>query len=145
MNKVLAAIVSIVIAAPSWAQMTPEGLWRNVDDKTGEAKAEIRIKADAQGVLSGVLERRLTKDAKPDDVCKECSDDRKDKPLLGLEIIRNARKADGKDQWEGGKILDPENGRNYTLRLTPIEGGKKLEVRGSIGPFGRTQTWIRVQ
>lgn len=145
MNKALTAIVFIVIAAPSWAQMTPEGLWRNVDDKTGEAKAEIRIKADGQGVLSGVLERRLTKDAKPDDVCKECSDDRKDKPLLGLEIIRNARKADGKDQWEGGKILDPENGRNYTLRLTPIEGGKKLEVRGSIGPFGRTQTWIRVQ
>ncbi|MCZ2405929.1 MAG: DUF2147 domain-containing protein [Burkholderiales bacterium] len=145
MNKALAAIVSIVVAAPSWAQMTPEGLWRNVDDKTGEAKAEIRIKADGQGVLSGLLERRLTKDAKPDDLCKECSDDRKDKPLLGLEIIRNAKKADGKDVWEGGKILDPENGRNYTLRLTPIEGGKKLEVRGSIGPFGRTQTWIRVQ
>ena len=78
-------------------------------------------------------------------VCKECSDDRKDKPLLGLEIIRGAKKAEGKDVWEGGKILDPENGRNYTLRMTPVEGGKKLEVRGSIGPFGRTQTWVRVQ
>jgi uncharacterized protein (DUF2147 family) len=78
-------------------------------------------------------------------VCKECNDDRKDKPLLGLEIIRGAKKAEGKDVWEGGKILDPENGRNYTLRLTPIEGGKKLEVRGSFGPFGRTQTWTRVQ
>ena len=51
----------------------------------------------------------------------------------------------GKDVWEGGKILDPENGKTYTLRMTPIEDGKKLEVRGSIGPFGRTQTWIRVQ
>ena len=76
---------------------------------------------------------------------KECDDDRKDKPLLGLEIIRGAKKAEGKDVWEGGKILDPENGRNYTLRLTPTEGGKKLEVRGSIGPFGRTQTWQRVE
>ena len=47
--------------------------------------------------------------------------------------------------WEDGKILDPENGKFYTLRLTPIEGGKKLEVRGSIGPFGRTQTWQRVE
>ncbi len=55
------------------------------------------------------------------------------------------RRPSGKDVWEGGKILDPENGRNYTLRLTPIEGGKKLEVRGSIGPFGSTQTWIRIQ
>ncbi len=77
--------------------------------------------------------------------CSKCEGDRKDKPVLGLEIIRGAKKADGKDVWEGGKILDPENGRNYTLRLTPIEGGKKLEVRGSIGPFGRTQTWIRIQ
>ena len=145
MNKALAAIVFAVIAAPTWAQMTPEGLWRNIDDKTGEAKAEIRIQGNGAGVLTGVLEKRLAKDAKPDDLCKECSDDRKDKPLLGLEIIRNAKKADGKDVWEGGKILDPENGRNYTLRMTPIEGGKKLEVRGSFGPFGRTQTWVRVQ
>jgi uncharacterized protein (DUF2147 family) len=146
------AVVAIIFAAgmvPAWAQMTPEGLWRNIDDKTGEAKAEIRIRADAAGTLTGVLEKRLTKDAKPDDLCKECSDDRKDKPLIGLELIRGAKKAEGKDSaqpvWEGGKILDPENGRNYTLRLTPIEGGKKLEVRGSIGPFGRTQTWVRVQ
>ena len=53
--------------------------------------------------------------------------------------------AEGKDVWEDGKILDPENGKNYTLRLTPIEGGKKLEVRGSVFGIGRTQTWVRVQ
>ncbi|PIF28801.1 uncharacterized protein DUF2147 [Acidovorax sp. 56] len=145
MFKAVAAIVLVAIGAPVWAQMTPEGLWRNVDDKTGEAKAEIRIRDTGAGGLLGVLEKRLSKDAKPDDVCKECSDDRKDKPVLGLEIIRGAKKAEDKDVWEGGKILDPENGRNYTLRLTPIDGGKKLEVRGSIGPFGRTQTWIRLQ
>lgn len=142
------AVIAIVFAASSvsvWAQATPEGLWRNIDDKTGEAKAEIRIRDVGGGVLNGALEKRLTKDAKPTDVCDECSDDRKGKPILGLEIIRGAKKADGKEVWEGGKILDPENGRNYTLRMTPVEGGKKLEVRGSIGPFGRTQTWIRIQ
>ena len=144
MYKALAAIVLVVSAVPAWAQMTPEGLWRNIDDKTGEAKAEIRIR-DNGGALFGMLEKRLARDAKPDDLCNECGDDRKDKPLLGLEIIRGAKKAEGKDVWEGGKILDPENGRNYTLRMTPIDGGKKLEVRGSIGPFGRTQTWVRVQ
>ena len=133
------------MGAGAWDQMNPEGVWSNVDDKTGAAKADIRRAATGAGGLLGVLEKRLSKDAKPDDVCKECTDDRKDKPVLGLEIIRGAKKADGKDVWEGGKILDPENGRNYTLRLTPIEGGKKLEVRGSIGPFGRTQTWIRIQ
>ena len=144
MSKAVEASIIVAFSVPSWAQMTPEGLWRNIDDKTGEAKAEIRIRDNA-GALTGVLEKRLAKDAKPDDLCKECSDDRKDKPLLGLEIIRGAKKAEGKGAWEGGKILDPQSGRNYTLRITPVEGGKKLEVRGSIGPFGRTQTWVRVQ
>ena len=65
--------------------------------------------------------------------------------MIGLEIIRGARQAEGRAVWEGGRILDPEDGRSYTLRLTPIEEGRKLQVRGSIGPFGRTQTWVRVQ
>jgi uncharacterized protein (DUF2147 family) len=76
--------------------------------------------------------------------CDKCSDDRKNQPVLGLEIIRGAKKASNKDVWEDGEILDPENGKTYGLRLTPIEGGAKLEVRGSFGPFGRTQTWVRV-
>lgn len=144
MYRALTAIVLGALAVPALAQMTPVGLWRNVDDKTGEAKAEIRI-VESAGVLSGKIATRLGKDVQPDDVCDKCSDDRKDKPILGLEIIRGAKKAEGKELWEGGKILDPENGRNYTLRLTPAEGGKKLEVRGSFGPFGRTQTWVRIQ
>jgi uncharacterized protein (DUF2147 family) len=119
-------------------------MWRSVDDKTGEAKAEIRI-TESGGALSGRIEKRLTRTAKPEDTCKECKDERKDQPLLGMEILRGARKAEGKDVWEGGKILDPENGREYSLRLTPVDGGQKLDVRGSIGPFGRTQTWVRVQ
>lgn len=141
-NIVLAAFLMTAVSA--FAQMTPVGLWQSIDDKTGAAKAEIRI-TESGGVLNGKLEKVLRKDAKPDEVCTECSDDRKGKPMVGLELIRGAKKAEGKDVWEDGKILDPENGRNYSLKLTPVEGGKKLEVRGSIGPFGRTQTWIRVQ
>ena len=126
------------------AQNSPVGLWRNVDDKTGEARAEVRI-TERDGALFGRIEKRLAADAKPDAVCTQCSDDRKGQPMTGLEIIRGAKKAAGKDVWEDGKILDPENGRNYTLRLTPVDGGRKLEVRGSLGPFGRTQTWLRIQ
>ena len=143
MKRALVAIISGVVAFSAWAQSTPVGLWRSFDDKTGEAKGEVRI-TDNGGVLSGKLEKRLLKTAKPDDVCIECSDERKGQPLIGLEIIRGAKKADGNDVWEGGKILDPENGRSYTLKMTPIEDGKKLEVRGSFGPFGRTQTWVRL-
>jgi uncharacterized protein (DUF2147 family) len=144
--RIKSAMTALLLlgSASVLAQMSPAGLWRNIDDKTGEAKAEIRI-VDNGGVLSGKIEKRLSKDAKPDAKCEECKDDRKDKPMDGLEIIRGAKKSADKDVWEGGKILDPENGRDYTLRMTPIEGGKKLEVRGSFGPFGRTQTWVRAQ
>jgi len=144
MIKQILIAASLLTSAAAFAQMTPVGLWNSIDDKTGAAKAEIRI-VESAGVLSGKLEKVLRKDAKPDEVCTECTDDRKGKPMVGLELIRGAKKAEGKDVWEDGKILDPENGRNYSLKLTPIEGGKKLEVRGSIGPFGRTQTWVRVQ
>ena len=142
--KALVAFAAAALAGAALAQATPVGLWRNVDDKTGEAKAEVRI-VDNGGVLSGRIEKRLLKDARPDDVCEKCTDDRKGKPLVGLEIIRGARQAEGKDSWEGGRILDPENGKEYTLRLAPLDGGGKLQVRGYIGPFYRTQTWVRVQ
>ena len=127
----------------TFAQMTPEGLWRNVDDKTGEAKAEIRIAATPAGALNGRIEKSLTQGSEP--ICTLCTDDRKDKPKVGMEIIRGAKKAESGAVWEGGKILDPENGKEYTLRLSPIEEGKKLQVRGYIGPFYRTQVWTRIE
>ena len=137
--------LTLLVAAPSvWAQMTPVGLWRSVDEGTGQPKSEVRI-TEHGGVLSGKVEKLLRPGADPQAVCTACTDERKDQPMVGLEIIRGAQQAAGKTVWEGGKILDPENGKTYTLRLTPIEGGAKLEVRGSIGPFGRTQTWQRVQ
>ncbi|WP_369644811.1 DUF2147 domain-containing protein [Variovorax sp. V118] len=144
MKAMLAAVLFTVTAASAMAQSTPVGLWRNVDDKTGEAKAEIRI-AETNGALLGRIEKSLKKDTKPDATCDECADDRKGKPIAGLEIIRGGKKAEGKDVWEGGKILDPENGKEYRASFTPIDGGKKLEVRGYLGPFWRTQTWNRVQ
>jgi uncharacterized protein (DUF2147 family) len=137
-----AAIVFAALAPAAWAQApaSPVGLWRNVDDKTGEAKAEIRI-AEQGGVLVGRIERSLKAGAGT--TCDACTDDRKDKPIAGLEIIRGAKKGEG-DSWEGGRILDPENGKEYRLSMTP-EGSTKLRVRGYIGPFFRTQTWTRVQ
>jgi uncharacterized protein (DUF2147 family) len=137
-------IAALATATTAFAQASAAGVWHSIDDKTGEPKAQIRI-SEMAGLLNGRIEKLLRKDAKPDEKCDECKDDRKDKPMVGLEIIRGAKKAPDKDVWEGGKILDPENGREYTLRLTPVEGGKKLDVRGSFGPFGRTQTWVRVQ
>ena len=144
MKKTFAAVLFAVTAASAMAQVTPVGLWRNVDDKTGEVKAEIRID-ETNGALLGRIEKALGKDAKPGATCDECSDDRKGKPMVGLDIIRGGKKAEGKEVWEGGKILDPENGKEYRASYTPVDGGKKLEVRGSVLGIGRTQTWTRVQ
>jgi uncharacterized protein (DUF2147 family) len=143
-QRTLLAVAVLTASGFACAQMSPVGTWNTIDDVTKAIKSEIVV-TETAGVLSGKVTKLLRKDVDQKAVCKECTDDRKDKPLVGLEIIRGAKKADGKDVWEGGKILDPENGKNYTLHLTPIEGGKKLEVRGSVFGMGRTQTWVRVQ
>ena len=139
------AVAAICVVGGAQAQITPVGNWHSIDDKTGEIKSQIQI-SESDGVVSGRIEKLLRKDADQKAVCKECTDDRKDKPLLGLEIIRGAKKVDGKEVWEGGHIVDPDNGTVYKLKMTPIEGGKKLEVRGVVGlaSLGRTQTSVRV-
>jgi uncharacterized protein (DUF2147 family) len=147
MIKTIVSLSLGLLNLSALAQMTPVGLWRSIDDATQKAQAEIRISQNAAGVLSGVVERSLVTPPSAETHCNLCTDDRKGQPKIGMEIIRGGQQGDGKMVWEGGKILDPENGKNYSLRLTPIEGGKKLEVRGYIGAplLGRTQTWLRVQ
>jgi uncharacterized protein (DUF2147 family) len=144
LNRFFAGFAFIAMASAALAQNTPVGKWHSVDDKTQEIKSEITI-TENNGMLTGKVSKLLRKDAKPDAVCEECKEDRKGKPMLGLEIIRGARKDGAESVWTGGKILDPENGKEYSLKLTPEDGGKQLAVRGSIGPFGRTQTWVRTQ
>jgi uncharacterized protein (DUF2147 family) len=144
MKFFMTGLALLAFAASAAGQNTPVGKWHSIDDKTKELKSEITV-TETAGVVSGKVTKLLRKEAKQDAVCDKCSDDRKDKPILGLEIIRGAKKEANEDVWTSGKILDPENGKEYTLKLTPEEGGKKLAVRGSIGPFGRTQTWVRVE
>ena len=129
------------------AQASPEGLWKTVDDETKKEKSLVRVVA-ADGVIAGRIEKLLDPATKPDAVCEKCTDERKDRPLIGLTIIRNVRKSSGDDSlWDGGDILDPGNGKVYRVRLRLVEEGRKLEVRGYIGaPFlGRTQVWHRVE
>ncbi len=130
----------ITVAAQAQAD-SPVGLWRNIDDKTGESKGLIRITENG-GALTGRIEAILTK-GQEDARCEHCEGDLKDKPVKGMTILQGLRK--DKDHWDGGTVLDPNNGKFYKARLKLIEGGKKLELRGYIGTplLGRTQTWIR--
>ena len=145
MIRTAIAIVVGLSSISAMAQMSPVGLWKTIDDKDGSVKSEIRV-TQTDGVITGKIEKILDPKAKPDEKCVECTDDRKDQSTLGLEIIRGVRKAEGKDVWEGGTIVEPSTGKIYKVKMTPIEGGAKLEMRGFIGfsLLGRTQTWIRV-
>ncbi|MFN3295195.1 DUF2147 domain-containing protein [Caldimonas sp.] len=141
-----------LIAAAAWllsgfVQASPVGLWKTIDDATKKEKSLVRI-TEQGGVLSGRIEKLLDPQSKPDAVCDKCSDERKGQAIVGLNIIRNVRQnADDASIWEGGDILDPNNGKVYRVRLKPVDGGKKLEVRGYIGAplLGRTQVWQRVE
>ena len=136
-------LLAMALSTAAQAQMTPVGTWHSIDDATGKPKAEIIIR-DSGGVLVGKVERSLqAPSAEP--LCNLCTDDRKGQPKIGMEIIRGAQRSGADAVWEGGTIVDPENGKVYKLRLTPQDGGKTLQVRGYIGPFYRNQHWQRVQ
>ena len=144
--KTWIAITLIAAAGAVSAQSTPVGVWKTIDDKTKTERAQIRI-TESGGVYSGKIEKLLAADAQQDGVCDKCSDDRKDKPMIGLEVIRGVKRGEAENTWEGGTILDAAEGKVYKVRMQPADGGKKLEVRGYVGMpmLGRTQTWIRVE
>ena len=145
MKTLLASLLLYAAAGSALAQSTPAGLWKTIDDETKVEKSLVRI-IDAGGVLLGKVEKILSD--KPDAKCLECTDERKGQPVQGMTILRDIKPdPDDKALWIGGDILDPNNGKVYKVRLKPVDGGKKLEVRGYIGTplLGRTQTWLRVE
>ena len=120
---------------------TPVGRWKTVDDHTGKPRSIVSI-YQQNGKLFGKVESSLDP-ARAGRRCDRCKDDRKDKPVVGMVIIRNLVK-DG-DEYNGGDILDPDNGTIYRCKIWLTDGGNKLSVRGYVGIslFGRSQTWIR--
>ncbi len=133
--------VLFFLAAQVFAQsLDPVGVWKTIDDKTGRPKALVRI-FERNGELFGKIEQGL--DERKNRVCDLCKDERKNQPLVGMEIIRHMKKS-GKE-YSGGDILDPDNGNVYKCKLKVDDSGKKLLVRGFIGfsLLGRNQTWVR--
>ena len=116
-------VLLALMSGVAMAQTTPVGLWRSIDDNTGAAKAEIRIREGADGVLTGVIERALIKSEHPN--CDLCTDDRKGQPKVGMEIIRGARKV-------AEQILE-EDGGSGLLQIQVSENVPKDAWRESYG------------
>jgi uncharacterized protein (DUF2147 family) len=143
--KLLAFCITAALSiAPAFANdSSPVGLWKNIDDVSGKPKALIRI-TESNGVLQGKIEqlfREPAEDQAPK--CDKCEGARKDQPIVGMTILSGLKK-DG-EEYAGGEILDPNNGKVYKSKMHLTDSGKKLSVRGYIGVpmLGRSQVWVR--
>jgi uncharacterized protein (DUF2147 family) len=118
------------------------GQWRTIDDETGEEKSVVEV-FEKDGEIFGKVVKILRPE-KRDALCVKCEGDEKNKPVLGLTIIKNM-KPSGK-YYKEGTIFDPTNGKKYTCRLfVDSEDPDKLQVRGYIGFLYSTQYWLRVK
>lgn len=139
----LFAVPLLAVSFSAFAQETPVGTWTTIDDATGKPKSTVEIYETRNGSLAGRVVEVMNSEQGDNPICKECEGERKDKPIEGMVILWGAKQDGG--AWKGGKILDPASGKVYSLKMEPIEGGAKLEVRGFMGfsLLGRTQTWVR--
>jgi uncharacterized protein (DUF2147 family) len=121
------------------------GKWKTIDDKTGITKSYVSI-SEKDGKFYGHVTEILDEETKgTNPICELCKGDKKNQPIEGLEIFWNMEHDKG-NKWEGGKILDPENGKVYGCKLE-LESADKLKVRGFLGfaALGRNQFWYRAE
>ena len=143
--KTLLIALPLALAAATAAHAdntSAEGRWRQIDPDTGRAKSIVEISRGGNGQLAGKI-IELLNPSKPNPTCDKCSDDRKNKPITGMEIIRGMQ-ADGAGKWKNGKILKPDEGKVYNSKMQLIDGGKKLEVSGCVAFICKSQTWERL-
>lgn len=140
MKKVALLLLGMIGVLSVNAQNDIVGVWKAIDDKDGEPSSNIEIYEEG-----GEYKAKIIKvyDEPSDVVCEKCEGDKKDQPIVGLEIMWGMTK--GSKSWSGGRILDPEEGNDYKCKIT-LNGSDKLNLRGYIGlpALGRTQVWHRL-
>lgn len=142
MMRYFAVFAFVLFYTWTFGQNSPEGIWKTIDDETGEAKSYVEIYQDGSQYNGKVVELLLNED---DLVCELCSGKRKNKPVLGMNVIEGLKKY--KNYWKGGIIVDPKNGNEYGCSVWYDSNDTAiLKVRGKhwTGLF-RTQTWYRVK
>jgi len=142
--KILTALFFLIqISSFSLSQEVIVGLWTTIDDNSGRERSVVEIYERDSQYFGRVVKMMLEPHEDPDPVCDLC--DKEDKrymqKVLGMEILLGLEKDD--DEFSGGEILDPENGKVYRCKLW-IEDGK-LKLRGYVLFFYRTQTWKKFE
>jgi uncharacterized protein (DUF2147 family) len=137
------AIFVLTVTAAEAAGLTPVGLWQTIDESTGQPKGLVRIR-EHNGQHEGSVEKTFLKPGQnPSPKCIKCDGARHNQPVLGMTILWGFTKQE--NEYGGGEILDPEDGKIYHAKMKLIDGGQKLEVRGYIGTpmLGHTRIWLR--
>ena len=138
--QVATGAAALLLSLSSFAADPATGRWKTIDDETGQAKSIVEITRNANGTLSGRIVELLNP-SKPNPACDKCRDDRKGKPITGMEIIRGMKPDGG--AYSGGTILKPDEGKVYKSKMELIEGGSKLKVSGCVAFICKSQVWIR--
>jgi uncharacterized protein (DUF2147 family) len=144
-NAAIAVVAWLWCAQIAAAQQTPIGTWQQFDDRQGDLRSIIRIEA-VDGELVGTIVKTFLRPGEPDNpVCDRCPGEFKDKPIVGLRFLWGL-KGQGR-AWDGGRVLDPDDGKIYRVKLRLSDDGQRLDVRGFIGIslLGRTQRWVRAE
>ena len=132
---------ALLVAGAASAADPAVGRWKTIDGDSGKPKSYVEITQAANGTLSGRIVE-LIDPSKPNPTCDKCKDDRKGKPITGMEIIRGM-KAEGGGNYAGGTILKPDEGKVYKSKMQLVEGGRKLEVSGCVAFICKSKVWER--
>jgi uncharacterized protein (DUF2147 family) len=139
MKRLVFLIALICVFSNVNAQDSIFGKWKSIDDESNKTKSIVEIYEKNGRAYGKIISLFREPGEDPDPLCDECEGDKYNKRIIGMEII-SEMEASG-DTWDGGEILDPENGKVYRCKLWVEDG--KLKVRGYIMFLYRTQTWIR--
>jgi uncharacterized protein (DUF2147 family) len=136
--------VLLFVSAPTAKPIT--GDWKTIDDETGKAKSVVRLYKKSNGKLYGkIIKLYRAKGEDPDPICDKCEGSKKNKKIIGMEIVTGLKK-DGNEWYADNGILDPSKGTVYDCKMwLDSEDNNKLNVRGYVGWFYRTQTWHRIK
>lgn len=139
MKTTLFSVLTLCIGSLTFAQI--EGKWKTIDDETGKPKSIVEIFKKSDGKYYGKVIQLLIKPTDPN--CSSCKDDRKGKPILGMEVIRGLKK--NQNDFDSGTITDPKTGKTYKCSIKREEN--RLIIRGYLGIslIGRNQTWHKVE
>jgi uncharacterized protein (DUF2147 family) len=133
-------LYAFISAGALMAAESPIGKWNTIDEKSGKVTSVVEV-YDQGGKLFG----KITSLPEPNDAqgkpktCTACTGADKNQPIIGLVIVKDLSLKG--DRYKDGTLLDPDDGKIYKGEVWSEDG--KLKVRGYLGFFFRTQTWLR--